>query len=201
MSYAIMPYAVRTEGIRSMVGSRDGRLLAYLKSRWAAELRAYDDLLDFADADHLFPARVALRQMVMGEEYDERIGLVYAHCLEILVAAHEETDRLPDNGWWERGIEWFRIVGNELRRAGADFDPAVLVLRGGPVPLPPLGDLGDPPNVGHLRHAEMPAVLASFENLDTGRVTEPGALEAVRQIEEWLLTCVRTGRDLVCFHY
>ncbi|GAA3955035.1 hypothetical protein GCM10023085_41870 [Actinomadura viridis] len=201
MSYAIMPYAVHPKGIRSMIGSRDERLLAYVKSRWAAELREYDELLDFADGDHLFPARVALRRMVMGEEYDERIGFIYAYCLEILVAAHEDTDRLPNDGWREMGGEWLRTVGNELRRAGADFEPAVLVLRGEPVPLPPLGDLSDPPNVGHLRNAEMPAVLASFDGLDAARVTEPGVLEAVRQIEEWLRTCVKTGRDLVCFHY
>ncbi|WP_344594835.1 DUF7691 family protein [Actinomadura vinacea] len=195
-----MPYAVNLDGVTSMIGSRSEKLLKTLLSGWARDLEDYDGLRDDVGqggAD-VTSAQTALRHMVMGEEYDDRVGFIYAYCLKIFLAARADTDFLSNNGWSGMRFGWFETVASELKAAGVDFDPLDLIFGGSPVRLPPTGGF---PNIGHLGRAEMPAILAKFEGMDADMVTEYGALDAIRQIESWLRTCVNSNRDLICYYH
>jgi hypothetical protein len=200
VSYAIMPYAVHLKGVESMIGSGSERLLDDLLAGRARELQDIDELRgDLGlDGDEVTSAHDALRHMIMGEEYDDRVGFLYGYCLKILIEAHRSSEWLPNNGWSAMRFGWFATVGSELKAAGVDFDPLDLIFGGVPFTLPRIDDF---PNIGHTAPGEMPALLEKFGGMDAGAVTEYGALDAIREVEGWLTTCHRSGRDLVCLYH
>ncbi|XVQ11012.1 DUF7691 family protein [Spirillospora sp. CA-255316] len=200
MSYAIMPYAVHLKGVESMLGSRSERLLNDLLAGRARDLEDLDELRGYVglDGDEVTSARDALRHMIMGEEYDDRVGFLYGYCLKILIETHRSSEWLPNGGWSAMRFDWFGTVGSEMKAAGVNFDPMDLIFGGVPFTLPRIDDF---PNIGHIAPGEMPALLESFAAMNADAVTQYGALDSIREIEGWLNTCHRSGRDLVCFYH
>ncbi|GAA4079078.1 DUF7691 family protein [Actinomadura miaoliensis] len=198
MSYAIMPYAVPLNELQAMIGSRDTALLDRLRSQWSSHLASLDELREDTglDGDDVPSAERALEQMIMGEPYDDRIGFLYGYCLKILCGYAGWS--LPNEGWWGMRFSWFETVAGELKNAGVDFDPTDLIFGGAPISLPFIGDF---PNIGHLKRAEMIPLLARFDGLNEDAVTDREALEAILQIRDWLRQCVAAERDLVCFYH
>ncbi|MBA9005050.1 DUF7691 family protein [Thermomonospora cellulosilytica] len=199
MSYAIMPYAVRMDDLRSMIGSRDRRLLDGLLTHYADELADIDGLRDNVGlgGDEVTSAQTALRQMIMGEEYDQRIGFVYGYCFKLLCRVLKGTSTLGNDGWWSMRFGWFGMVHEELKNAGVDFDPTSLIFSGTPFGLPST----DFPCIGHTTPDEMRGLLESLGPLGPDSVGDPDAWTAIRQIREWLEICLETERDLVCFYH
>ncbi|MFC5744925.1 DUF7691 family protein [Actinomadura rugatobispora] len=200
MSYGIMAYAVHLKGVKAMIGSGGQRLLDDLLASRARDLEDLDELRGNVglDGDDVTSARGALTHMIMGEEYDARVGFLYGYCLKILIETHRSSEFLPNSGWSAMRFSWFETVGSEMKAAGVDFDPTDLIFTGVPVALPRIDDF---PTIGHIAPAAMPALLTSFDGMNAEAVTEYGALDSIREVQDWLRTCHSSGRDLVCFYH
>ncbi|WP_017591997.1 DUF7691 family protein [Nocardiopsis potens] len=195
MSYGLMPYAVDLAELRSVIGSgSEHSLNALLRSSWGRELDRLDDLFDGQDGPS---AREAARHLLLGEEYHQRSGALYAYCLKALLEAHDCASFLPNGEWYPVRYDWFDEVRGELKDGGVSFDPASLTYRGQVVPLPSVDDF---PQIGCIEADRAAELAAEFDAMNEDRI-DPQALDGVREMHGWFRECARTGRGLVTYYH
>jgi hypothetical protein len=197
MSYAIMPYSVYLPDVAEMVGCGREESFEVIAEKQARRLREIDGALEDLGPAGAPSARTALRQMIMGEPYDDRVGFAYGYCVELLCQVLF-AEFLPNAYWSGMHYGWFETVADGLKDAGIRFDPADLVQSGAPIDLPMFFEN---PLIGHVTPAEMPALLERLDGIDD-RPMDEQVRGAAQEIRGWLRTCLGGAhRSLICFYY
>jgi hypothetical protein len=197
MGYGVMAYAVG-DPVWATIGCRSEEVVSLYE--WGA-----DDLIEFldealaakrSDGRPVPDARTALRQMVMGEEFDERAGIAYGYWFKRMC---ESGRFLRNDAWMPIRMEFFDDVQRGLDRAGVTgVSVRDMVFGGLPIPLPPPDDF---PGMGCTSTVEAPTLLAKLGAADLSGEPDRYVREAIEQLRDWLRTCADSELDLVCFYH
>jgi hypothetical protein len=199
MGYGIMAYAIDSDEIRKAVGSRSQEALEAYQADFANDAAEIDELVGDFEGEPVPTAQEALRQLVMGEPMDDRVGFVYAYCLKHLCNAHGEF--LDNGAWYPAGYPHLERVQEALDVAGVPRETiAISQLTAGesPIPIPVVDDF---PGIGFLAR---PAVRAAFDALarvNTAAIGDDDVRESLVALKGWLQTCRDQNRDLICFYH
>jgi hypothetical protein len=142
MSYSLIPYVVDLDQLRNAVGSKDEALISALI---AGDPERFQD--EDPDDEEISLGK-ALRQLIMGEPLDAGSAHQYGYALKELCGHLGEE--VAERDLWE-SIHW-----EVLESTGAD---ELLNQSGSPVPLPRIESF---PNIGHLRAADVTALVAKL---------------------------------------
>jgi hypothetical protein len=199
MSYGVMAYAVR-QSLWTAVGSGDPALLEAVSHGRRADRQAetLDELLQdtVREGEALPDARRALRQLLLGEPLDERIGFVYAYWLEHL-CTYELL--LPNGAWMPIPVPWLDTVEQGLARAGVKGVSVSSIIMGGlPIKLPPIADF---PLMGCTSRQQAQVLLQAFGTCDLSSEPDQQVRGSMLELREWLSICTTHGTDLVCFYH
>lgn len=205
MGYILTATAVDLGKVAAAVGSRNKRLVSTLIKKFGDEFDQYDEAAaDFADdedgEDALTMADV-LRQMVMGEEYNEELGFMYGYALDFLCRHFGEE--LPNEHWsaMPSGSSWAKAVDQGLKAAGVPERvlraEKHLLSRGSPIPIPEIDDF---PGIGYLKLKEVQAAQEALAQARLAAIKDREVLGSIEQMRDWLRTCADSGCDLVCFY-
>jgi hypothetical protein len=148
----------------------------------------------------------ALVQMIMGGNQDGSQGYKYGYAL-LSLCDHIGEPQFNDT-WCSIRYASLEAVDALLVKLGVEpktfTTSAVLVGRGAPVTIPTADDF---PFIGYLERTEIPPLLAKLDpkKVDAALANEDPDVEewlrpAVDELRNWLETCVKTERDLVCFY-
>jgi hypothetical protein len=205
MGYILTATAVDLGKVTAAVGSKDMRLLSALVKKFGDDFEQFDEMAaDFADEEaggDALTMQGALGQMVMGEEYSEWLGFLYGYALEFICRHFGE--RLPNEHWsaMPSGSKWAETVDRGLNAAGVPERVlrvgTHLMNRGSPVPIPEIDDF---PGIGYLRLNEVRAAQEALAQARLAAVTDREAIESIKEVRDWLQTCVDLGCDLICFY-
>jgi len=147
----------------------------------------------------------ALRHLIMGDEFDRRVGFKYGYVLRCLCQYFGE-ELLHDNWCDLRSCHnWFQELDTTLRSIGVPAETLSisghLCERGAPIPIPKYSGF---PSIGYLTVAEIEVALKSLCAAridDIGEEEEePWLPEGLDDVRCWLQTCSAAKCDLVCFY-
>ena len=209
MGTTLTPIAVDLDKLRAACGSRDRALLDSVVRKFRRDFEQFDEMGEDLDAggDDDPPAgstltmKEALGHLVMGEEYNPKAGFMYGYALEFL-CRHIGT-KLPNDQWssLRSSWSWFPDVDNALEELGVPEGrlrvQGHLRGRGSPVPIPAIADY---PVIGYLRRDE---IRLAAGDLDEGKVQSlecEDMREGLGELLTWIRKCLKTKRDLICFH-
>ncbi|MDT0322458.1 DUF7691 family protein [Streptomyces millisiae] len=193
MSYGVMAFAADLEWFRGILGCGDRAIVDSDLASWADQLDEIDRSLGLTPEAG---CRLAYERMIMG---GEQVGhpATYGYCFELFCM--RLATYLPNDHWSGMDSRWFGAVRDALREGGVpDFDPASLIRNGPGVPLPRIADF---PRIGHVPRERVPALRRELDGLNPDAVADPDALEAIRQMRDWLWACEEGGRSLICFYH
>jgi hypothetical protein len=203
MSYGIMAYAIDLDEIRAVIGSRSQQALETYEADFAHDAAAIDEFLEDhaeeGEGEPLPTARDALRQLIMGEPMDERVGFAYAYCLKYLCDAHGEF--LDNGAWYSVRTAFLEQVQNALDGAGVapeTISVARLTAGGSPIAIP---DVEEWPGIGFLARDAIRGALDSLARVNPAEIADGHVRDSVKQLTEWLSICRDQNRDLICFYH
>ena len=207
MSFGLLPFSVKLQQVRKAVGSRSKSLLRELLEEFEEELSEDRDAVDEANEDDEFdpelPLEDALRHLVMDEERWDYEGAKYGIAIEKLCTFY--GDFLPNDYWAGVELTWAESVSDALQDvgfpAGAFSILDHLIDRGSPIEIPEIDDV---PLIGYLTLGEIPAALGTLseERIEVIKHDQCERTRAsLKQVRDWLETCLRDKTDLVCFYY
>jgi hypothetical protein len=203
MSYGVMAYAIDFDVIRRIVGSKDQQVLEDHEADFEDDAASIDELLENqSDGDDEAPlpaARDALRQMIMGESLDDRVGFAYAYCLKFLCDAHGEF--LDNRTWYPISARFLESVQKALDAAGVPnqtISVAHLTAGESPIPIPFVDDF---PGIGFLARSAVPDAFEALSRVNPVDIADTEARESIGALTEWLATCRKSDRDLICFYH
>lgn len=201
MGYGFMAYAIDLDALKAIVGSGKQPALDEALADFGNEAAGIDALLEsHSDETNPLPtARDALRQLIMGERLDDRIGFAYAYCLKHLCQVHGEF--LDNSTWYPAPPPFLDEVQTALEGAGVPrqtFSVDRLSDGGSPIPIPPVDDF---PGIGFVAR---PAVREAFDALSRVKlddIADDDVRESIVGLTGWLATCRDRNCDLVCFYH
>jgi hypothetical protein len=197
MGYGVMAYAV-DDSVWGAVGSGSEELVELYLRDAQTEIESIDELLaDLGPADPPLPdARTALRQLVMGQPYDQRAGVAYAYWFKHLC---EDGQFLRNDAWMPIRVAFLEQVQGGLARAGVEgVSVSSMVFGGLPIRLPAPDDF---PGMGYVSRTHAQIHLAAINAADLSAEPDRDVREAIEQLRDWLRVCAESGRDLVCFYH
>lgn len=193
MSTGVANYSVSPERLRAVPGSKDQNLLDSA-SRLTDYFQTIDDIAEeeYEDEDEDVPrppsCSETLRQIVAGEEYDDRFGYLYFYAYEAICLL-VGTDVGPEWSQISRSTEYFKHIDATLEQLGFKLKIRDLYLRG------PLFALPEPemfPYLGWWTAEEIAEALGVFRSLDRAGPKGPlstldrSMAEAVSDIRTWI---------------
>ena len=145
-----------------------------------------------------------LRHMIMGEEYDQRVGFKYGYALEAICAHFGE--HLDDEEWWAPGSiqawKWLKRIDSELGAAGVSEKTFRvkdhLMGRGTPIPIP---DIDDFPSIAYMTLSEIKQAHKELASANVDAIGDESIRTSLGQVQQWFQACIDSKRDLVCFYY
>jgi hypothetical protein len=153
MGYILTATAVDLGKVAAALGSKNKRLVSTLVKKFGDEFDQHDetaaDFADDEDGEDALTMEDVLRQMVMGEEYNEELGFMYGYALDFICRHFGEE--LPNEHWsaMPSGSDWARTVDRGLKAAGVPERvlrvEKHLMYRGSPIPIPEIEDF---PGIG-----------------------------------------------------
>lgn len=200
MGYQLTPIGVELDSLRRALGSGDAGLVGKVRGRFYTESKRIDRLLKEVldpDEEPLTTGDI-LRHLIMGEPRREDAGFGYGYCLELI--CRQLGQALSNSAWSAMHGDWFDTVAAALRDCGVNSSALAirdLAFRGPPVPLPPIDDF---PGIGYLTAAEIGTARAALAAADLSHLDDGEVVASIRQVQEWLDTCMESNRDLVCFY-
>jgi hypothetical protein len=205
MGYILTANAVELDKVSDAVGSKDMRLIDALVEEFGDEFGQFDEMAadrcDEDDGQEALTMQGALTQMVMGEQYHEGLGFMYAYALEFLC---RHFGRGLPNGEWSAmpsGSQWAETVDRGLH--AADVPEGVLRVsyhlmnRGAPIPIPEPDDF---PGIGYLKLKEIRIARQALGEARLASIKDKEVLTSVQELQGWLQACADSGRDLACFY-
>jgi hypothetical protein len=139
----------------------------------------------------------------MDEERWDYEGAKYGHAVEMICSFYGEF--LPNDRWTGMQLAWAETVNDVLVDVGVPTETfsvlGHLIHRGPPIALP---DIDDFPYIGYIAQAEIPDILNVLTDKrlkDIHHEDADSIRDSIKQIREWLETCLREKYDLVCFCY
>ena len=128
MGYILQPTAVDLDKVNKAIGSKNKKLLNTLIEEFEDEFDQYDELIaeymededllededleDDEDEGRQAPTmRDIFTQMIMGEEYNQRLGFAYAYGLEFLCRHYGEWlsnrhwSAMPSSAAWTKTVD------------------------------------------------------------------------------------------------
>lgn len=200
MGYQLTPIAVDLDAVRRALGSGDAGLVGKVRGRFYTEIKRIDRLLkEVLDPDEEpLATGDLLRHLIIGEPRREDAGFGYGYCLELI--CRQIGRALPNGHWSAMQGDLFDTVAAALRDCGVNSSALAirdLAFRGPPVPLPPIDDF---PGIGYLTAAETGTARAALAAADLTRLNDQDVASSIRQVQEWLETCLESNHDLVCFY-
>ena len=209
MGTSLTPIAVRLDRLTTVLGSKDLSLVEAVIKKFGDDFEQYDEMGEniveyYEDAEPI-TMREALTHLVMGEEYNPRVGFMYRFALQFI--CQSMGTKLPRDRWCSlRGAwGWFTDLDETLEALGVPEErfrvQKHLVKRGSPVPVPEHDDDGDDaPYIGYLTLDE---IKAAWETLDEAKflAIEPEYLRGgISEALTWFRVCLKRKKDLICFY-
>ena len=200
------PYAARLDKLRAACGSQDRTLLDSVIRKCGRDFEQFDEmgenLVEYHDDAEPITMREALEHLIMGGGYNPRAGFLYGFGLQFLCQTIGTT--LPHDHWCSlRGWSWFPEVDDTLTALGVPEERlrvrVHLIGRGSPVPIPPI-EADEAPSIGYLTLDEIKAVGETFDEAKVLAIGDEPMREGLSEVLAWFRRCLKTKRDLVCFH-
>lgn len=196
MGYGFMVYAVDTDKLKQVAGSKDDKIRRMIGGRFKRDLARLDDLFDHAISAGGPNAYEALRQIIDGTIPEGARGSIYSYAFKLIV---EHFGKILDNSEF---MPWnsapFEPVNQAIAEMGVDFKLDSFLHGGGlPVELPWPDDF---PMTGWLDAAAVKKIDAAF-----GGATYKGADEeagrALACARRWFRDAADLGRGLVSYYH
>jgi hypothetical protein len=189
MGYGFMVWAVDTDKLRAVAGSKDEKLRRMIGGRFKRQLASLDESFDDPTAYE------ALRQIVDGTVPKGAPGAVYRYAFKLLV---EHFGRFLDNS---AVCPWnspdFGPVNAALAAMGVAFEVDTFYGTSLPVELPYPDDF---PSSGWVDAAKVKAVHEAFEKGKEPEMDDETA-SIVRCVRGWFREAAALGRGLVAYYH
>ncbi len=189
MGYGFMIWAVDTDKLRQVAGSKDEKLRRMIGGRFKRELAQLDDMFSNPTAYE------ALREIIDGTIPDGARGGVYAYAFKLLV---EHFGKFQDNGCvYPWSSPELKPLNDALAELGVPFKFSTLYWGGLPVKLPSPDDF---PSTGWVRPDEVKTVDAALANaVYQGNDSHVG--EVINAMRGWFRFAASKGWGLVSYYH
>ena len=195
MGYGFMVWAVDTDKLKQVAGSKDEKLRRMIGGRFKRELASLDDLFKHAIAAGGPNTYEALRQIIDGTIPEDARGGIYAYAFQLIV---EHFGRFLDNG---AVYPWnspdFSAVDGALEKMSVPFKVSSLYGFSLPVKVPSPDDF---PSAGWVTPRKVKEVHEAFSQAKKVKM-DAGAKEIVDCVRGWFEAAATANRGLVSYYH
>lgn len=191
MSYGFMVWAVDTDKLKQVVGSKDEKLRRMIGGRFKRDIAQLDDLFDGSGSITTYEA---LRQIVDGTIPEGARGAVYSYAFKLLV---QHFGTFLNNG----DLCPYRSDGGAIDKAlaamGVPLEMSKLQFSGLPVDLPSPDDF---PCTGWFPAAQVAEIAAAFAKAPAGEM-DGDTTRIVDCIRKMFQDAAAKGRGIVSYYH
>ena len=195
MGYGFMVWAVDTNKLRQVAGSKDEKLRRMIGGRFKRDLASLDELFEDSIASGGPNTYEALRQIIDGTVPEGARGGIYSYAFKLLVEHFGKA--LDNSAVYPWSSPDFGPVNAALKKLDVPFDVEDLYGVSLPVKLPLPDDF---PLTGWVDEAAVKRIAAAFEGAtDTGGDAQ--TVDIVKCVRGWFRDAAAQGRGLVSYYH